>query len=497
LETSASLMNHLFSALQNCQSGTLSTAEISKIFADVQQERQARMEGLIKDAHAQQCLECMETPFLRFMAKYVLPHWPIWAVTKEWTATYAPAVSLNMLPLPSTPREIPYYDERFRKSTSRGVLGVFLYAAYFLLAWLGHRQLWAAGKVNGTWGLVGQAMQSKSIPLAGGLEAPLRQVYTGLRPLDLILQTLVTFFLPVLADTSSPAAPLQTLYFLASMVPIIAIFTVEGSRPRNKWTLVALPSLWAVLYQLRGIGMIAPLYFATSTFISSGIGYYTPSSRTLPESTARAILPAIALGFIVPTALLFFPLADELNMRQIFIALWQPAPVYVAILTHIFSRIIRSLSSSTPAKTGTPAADSNSNRDIPHLQTLYVVAGGISACFHLALVLSWFALGTESVAKAFIPFDSFVQATTLADGIAVFFQNDFLLVAAATLLWCLASVWDLHRVGISNVSWRVALPALVLGSLAIGPGATVAAVCYWREGALSRTSFPRHTAASR
>lgn len=492
METAASLTNHLIAALKNCQSGTLSSAEISKVFESVQQQREKRAWGLVKVSHARQRMECQETPLLKFMARYVVPRLSRSAVLNKWVDTYSPAVSLDMLPLPHRPREIAYFDERFRLPSSRGMVSILLYAAYFLLAWLGHRQLSTALRANGTMGLVRQAIQNQSVLLPGGVEAPLRQVYTGLGPVDLILKILVTIFLPAVSNFSTPEQPFQVLYFLGSLMPIIAILTVEGFRPRNKWTLLATPSLWAVLYQLRGMGLVAPLYFASSTYISSGIPYFSPSSRTLPESTARAILPALVLGFVVPTIMLFFPLADALNTRQIFIALWQPAPVYVVILTQIFSRAIKSIGSSTPAKTNSAPAERKPNRDITHLKTLYAVVGCVSACFHVALLLSWAALGTNFITKAFIPSDAFAQVATLADGVFIFFQNDFLLVAAATLLWCLASMWDLYRIGVSNVSWQVALAGMVLGSVAIGPGATAAAVWYWREEVMSQTSFRRH-----
>ncbi|KAJ5195989.1 hypothetical protein N7449_006468 [Penicillium cf. viridicatum] len=492
METAASLTNHLVAALRNCQSGTLSSADISKVFESVQQQREKRAWALVKASHARQRLECQETPLLKFIGRYVVPRFPKSVLLGKWIDSYAPAVSLDMLQLPHRPREIAYFDERFRTPSSRGVVSILLYAAYFLLAWLGYRQLSTALRANGTMGLIRQAIQSQSVPLPGGVEAPLRQVYTGLGAVDIFLKVIVTIFLPAVANFSTPEQPLQVLYFLASMMPIIAIWTVEGFRPRNKWTLLATPSLWAVLYQLRGIGLIAPLYYASSTYISSGILYFSPSTRTLPESIARALLPAMILGFAVPTIMLFFPLADGLITRQIFIALWQPAPIYVVILTQIFSRVIKSIGSSTPAKTNNAAAESKSNRDIPHLQTLYTVVGGVSACFHVALLLSWAALGTNFVTRAFIPSAAFAQVTTIADGVFIFFQNDFLLVAAASLLWCLASVWDLYRLGVSNVSWQVALASLILGSVAIGPGATVAAVWYWREEVMSQTAFRRH-----
>ncbi|KOS47250.1 hypothetical protein ACN38_g1738 [Penicillium nordicum] len=492
METAASLTNHLVAALKNCHTGTLSSADISKVFESVQQQREKRAWELVKASHARQRLECQETPLLNFIGRYVVPRLPKSVLLGRWIDSYSPGVSLDMLPLPYKPREIAYFDERFRTPSSRGVVSILLYATYFLLAWLGYRQLSTALRANGTMGLVRQAIKSHSVPLPGGVEAPLRQVYTGIGAVDLILKVIVTIFLPAVANFSTPEQPLQVLYFLASMMPIIAIWTVEGFRPRNKWTLVATPSLWAVLYQMRGIGLIAPLYYASSTYISSGVLYFSPRTRTLPESTAQALLPAMILGFAVPTIMLFFPLGDALNTRQIFIALWQPAPVYVVILTQIFSHFIKSIGSSTPAKTDSAAVESKSNRDIPHLQTLYAVVGGVSACFHVALLLSWAALGTNFVTRAFIPSAAFAQVATIADGVFIFFQNDFLLVAAATLLWCLASVWDLYRLGVSNVSWQVALASLILGSVAIGPGATVAAVWYWREEVMSRTAFRRH-----
>jgi hypothetical protein len=491
METAASLTNHLMAALRNSKTGTLSTAEISNVFKNVQEQREERVSELVKASHARQRLECMETPLLKFLGRFVLPYLPRHVLLNRWITTYSPAVSLNMLPMPRTPRDVAYFDERFRTPYLRGVFGLILYAAFFFLAWMGHRQLWTAGKINGTWNFVREAVQSQSVSLPGGLDVPLRQVYTGLGPVDRILQTLVTVFLPVVANISRPEQPLQGLYFLASLLPVIAILTVEGYRPRNRWTLLASPALWGIMYQLRGIGLIAPLYFATSLFHSSSVSYFTPSSRRIPESTAKAVIPGLVLGFVLPTMMMFFPLQNSFNTRQIFIALWQPTPVYVAILTETLSRAFKCIGPSTGVKTNTNG-DGVSDHDLPHLRVVYATVGSISACFHLALILCWVSSGTEFIARAFLPFDSLAQVSNLADGVFVFFQNDFLLVAVATMLWCLTNAWDLYRVGISNVSWRIVSLAIILGCIVVGPGATVAAVWYWREEVLSRTSFNQH-----
>jgi hypothetical protein len=486
IETAASLTNHLVAALKRCKSGTLSTDEVSNVFKSVQDQREDRTWELVKASHARQRMECMETPLLKFIGRYLIPKMPRYMVLDRWTHTYSPSISLNMIPQPKKHWEIAYHDERFRAPYSRGFSGIILYAAFFFLAWLGHRQLRTAGTENGTWALVRQAMKNGSIPLMEDTHVPLRRMYTGLPSTDLILQALVTFFSPAVANFSRPEQPLQVLYFLASIVPLMAIFTVEGYRPRNKWTLLAIPSVWGVLYQLRGIGVIAPIYFAVSTYISSPITYFAPSSRNLAPSTAKAILLAVLVGYVLPSMMLFLPLENAPVARQFFIALWQPVPVYVVILTEIFSRIIKHVEQS---KSMTPSADSKLNLDLPSLQVLYAVTGCIAACFHFALLAGWIVSGGNFLAKVFIPVDSFGQVSSLADGIFIFFQNDFLLVAAASLLWCWSSMWDLYRMGISNVSIWAALAGLMLGSVAVGPGATVAAVWYWREGILSQRKF--------
>ncbi|CAG8052089.1 unnamed protein product [Penicillium salamii] len=495
IETSASLTNHLVAALRGSKTGTLSTEEISNIFKRVQEQREERVSGLIKASHTRQRLECMETPLLKFLASQVLPYVPKSILLRRWIPVYSAGVSLNMLPMPRKPRDVAYFDERFRVPSSRGIFGIILYAAFFFLAWAGRRQLWTAGKVNGTWSLVREAVLAQTISLPGGVKVPLRQVYTGLQPIDRILQSLVTVFLPAVSNSSAPEQALQSLYFLATMLPIIAILTVEGYRPRNRWTLLASPALWGVLYQLRGIGLIAPIYFAMSIFHSASVGYFTPTSRTIPVSVAQALLPALVLGFVLPTMMMFFPLQDTLSSRQVFIALWQPAPIYVALLTDIVSRGIKWLGRSAPVRLDDQFGTSVCG-DIPYLRIVYAAVGGISACFHFALILSWIASGSGFITRALIPLDSFGQVSSLADGIFIFFQNDFLLVAIATMLWCLTSIWDMYRMGISNVSWQVGCVGLVLACTAVGPGATAAAVWYWREKTLSRTSFGQHPSAS-
>lgn len=206
------------------------------IFEQTQSQREERAWGLVKASHARQRLECMETPLLKFATKMIFPYIPKSVLLTRWIQTYSPAVSLNMLPTPKRPRAIPYYDELRRSPSSRGSIGFVLYVTFAMIAFFAFRLLFVAGKVNGTWSFVGEALLSQSI---GEMNMDLRQSYTGVPSIDKILKSLVTIFLPATGNPSNPEQPLQLLYFLSSMLPLIAIFMVEGYRERNKWTPIA------------------------------------------------------------------------------------------------------------------------------------------------------------------------------------------------------------------------------------------------------------------
>jgi hypothetical protein len=180
-------------------------------------------------------MECMETSVLKFVARYIIPYVPKSVLTDRWVDTYASGVSLNMLPAPKRDHTIPFYDELLRAPSTRGPFGYLLYIVFAALAVVAFQLLFAAGKVNGTWSLVRDAVINRSI---GDLGGSLRESYTGVKSVDKILMTLVSIFLPAITSPRQEQ-PLQLLYFLSSMLPLIAIFTIEGYRQKNRWSMIA------------------------------------------------------------------------------------------------------------------------------------------------------------------------------------------------------------------------------------------------------------------
>lgn len=238
IETAASLVNHLVEALnESNQDSGLSTKRISAAFEATQRQREMRASGLVREAHDRQRLECLETGFLKFFAQNIMPRLPESIIHRRWLPTFAPAVSLNMLPQPSQPHAVPFFDELVRQPKSRGKMGSILSVAFLLLAFLASQMLFGASQANGTFGFVRDAILGKPMTEQGVM---LRHTFTGFAKIDAKLQALVAIFFPVVTGAAGFESQLQSICFLSAVLPMVAIITIEGFRPRNRWTLLAL-----------------------------------------------------------------------------------------------------------------------------------------------------------------------------------------------------------------------------------------------------------------
>jgi len=205
------------------------------VFEKTQKQREDRTWGLVKQSHNRQRLECMETSFLKLIAKWILPYIPKSVLVDRWVDTYSAAASLKMIPTPERGNTIPYFDQLIRPPTSRGNISYLLYVAFAVLAVVASWLLSGALRTNGTLALVREAIVNGQID---GSDGDLRRYYTGISSIDRILVILVTIFLPAISSNRQEQ-PLQLLYFLASLLPLIAIFTIEGYRQKNRWSLIA------------------------------------------------------------------------------------------------------------------------------------------------------------------------------------------------------------------------------------------------------------------
>ena len=185
---------------------------------------------------------------------------------------------------------------------------------------------------------------------------------------------------------------------------------------------------------------------------------------------------------------MFLPYSSP-NMwtTQAMVALWQPCPLYVDILIWVFSKFSSSATTmSPPHQQGIKR--SSRDADIPYLTRIYISSCLVTAVSHLTILyLTLFSSNPSySFKRMFLhPTSHSSTSMSLVQGIHAIFQADFWIIFAGSLIWAFLGVWDLKRVGNTEVSLWAAGGMMVVGAVLVGPGAVVAGVWCWREGRLA------------
>ena len=74
---------------------------------------------------------------------------------------------------------------------------------------------------------------------------------------------------------------------------------------------------------------------------------------------------------------------------------------------------------------------------------------------------------------------------TMVQGMHLIFQVDYWIIFGASLVWAFQAVYDLKRLGRTDVSLWATAGLMVGGTLLNGPGTVITAVWWWREGKLA------------
>lgn len=224
-------------SLKDNASGHLTTSQVQLIMERTQQNREARVRKLVQDAHSQQRLEAMETPWHQFCAQYLIPRAPTSDVLYNMSRNVPSAQKLDMVNLPSRPKWIPFYDELYKPPKPRGKLAWFHIAFYVSTAVLAYYGMWIRPESYGVFDHLNAITTTKSFSPA--TTAPLRTVYLGISSIDETLAVLNAIFVPGTGRFYKSFWMLQ-LYFLGSLVQPIAIWCVESCRTRNHLALISL-----------------------------------------------------------------------------------------------------------------------------------------------------------------------------------------------------------------------------------------------------------------
>ncbi|RYO99222.1 hypothetical protein DL764_006881 [Monosporascus ibericus] len=310
---------------------------------------------------------------------------------------------------------------------------------------------------------------------------PLETRYTGIWAVDWMLTGIVAAFLPGVAGADG-GIRLQQSYLLLQFGTVIGLLAVEASRVKNRRGVLSFASTFAFFYQLLGGAVICPLWLVAYTLTSARKAYFL-EGRDVPSSRAKALVPAIVLGYIIPTLAMYVPYADTATTQYV-IAFWQFAPIVVNPLVFLFSAL---LPSSPPASPRMPAPGSESG-DMKYLRRLYRVLFVTAALDHIATTGAILTSTSPQLGLCHVFLPS-RERRMLGSGQAMHwvFQWDLYGIFGSVLVWCLHEVCDLRRLlGVGDVVAPVPALALVCaGAVALGPGAALAAMLYWREEKLA------------
>ena len=237
--------------------------------------------------------------------------------------------------------------------------------------------------------------------------------------------------------------------------------------------------IWNLWYS--GFAITAPLHYMVSILSHRSVRDFLPFSRPVSKSAARAILPAMMVGYLLPTITVFLPFIDS-SLRAKIAASWYLWPVYIGFATLLLSQIYRRSDIS-----GNSKIEQENGEVLVYLRRAYLATCAIAGFAHISTIYMCLRSPTISLRQIFIPH---LSATT--DSIQELnfnqFRLDMLIFVIASLAWLVFSVGDIIRIGISTVSWFKATMLICLGSVVIGPGGTAAAVWYWREVVSSEIS---------
>ena len=221
----------------------------------------------------------------------------------------------------------------------------------------------------------------------------------------------------------------------------------------------------------------------------------SPYNLHVPRVVLNALPAVFFLGYLVPSFLMIVP-SDHIyisfDLRQIFIAIWQPWPGYVAILLTLVHLIF-----SPFVKDNNDQTIQGRRASLRSLRRVYAFAFGIAAISHLIavsislatyLVPVLFAepfrtlLLPQNVSHTPIPWEFPVpQIENVAQGVHAFLRWDYLNGSAATLIWASILYVNGHRYVYGHVGWFGLIVKATLLSVVASPAAAAVELVWERD----------------
>jgi hypothetical protein len=228
--------------------------------------------------------------------------------------------------------------------------------------------------------------------------------------------------------------------------------------------------LWTFAYQTVGGAIVVPAYFLAHTWITSSPNYLK-SAATVPVPAAKALLPSLIIGYLLPTIALFFPWTD-IKTVQAATALWQIAPLFPIVLLAILPSFFSDARSSQVS----------ASESVRHIKGLMSFVAYVTAIVHIGTMIAVLLSTKPDVTfiNVFLPRFSAAKSSPI-QGLHFIFQIDFWIIFAAGLAWMWQQTWDLRLVGAAQGSLLKSAFKIVVGSVLLGPGYAMCLGWSWRE----------------
>ncbi|KAJ5087189.1 monooxygenase [Penicillium angulare] len=474
IESAATLANSLSKLLQGIPSPH--THHVAKFLQSWQNERRPRVTEISNSANDLTRLEACATLKHKVIGNYLLPYLKNVLLDKS-SASIVGAANLDSVPLPprSLRATMPYTDQT--EAVDEGSIWNRLFLCMPLVVCyitalatmtpliVKLRPFMIPFFVKGFW------------TAGSGETIDLQKSLYHLPFLDRLFKPLILCFLPSISGTD-PVSAIQMRSFITDTNAVFAIWLLESCRSYHSSTELLLPILAGIFFQLKGIGLWAPVYYALEYLRIPLRKFRSQGSHSVDSGTTISLLLSLLVCAYVPTYMNFT--ASTVESRRSWNAAWQLFPVLVPALAGLITRLSKAISCRGQRENLSLSAQERSERDIFWKRVAYVSLAAISG---LTWVHMLRGVPTKvSLRTIFWPgLDGHARpVTSFVEGIARFLQYDQMFSMASSFIWLVLRYYELNQAGVS-FSW-IGITSMLVGAAAIfGPGAAFILGWGWKE----------------
>ncbi|KXT18177.1 hypothetical protein AC579_7712 [Pseudocercospora musae] len=282
---------------------------------------------------------------------------------------------------------------------------------------------------------------------------------------------LVSFFWP-LATGSHITGALNSLAFVGNSFAMWIVTMIEAGRGGTRGSVISFMffsiTIYGLLFQLGGIGVIGPAYLALNLSLSPIASDPKLSNIAIPDlAYLRAVPYALITGFLLPTLAMALP-HPSVDTKMAALLFWQAFPLWTWISTHLFKAFF-------PTELALP------KKQLPLLRKAYGLGLVLATSTHIAVVSLSLAstvapaifrsavLGDLTLASIFLPTLSTEKIASVGEGGLKFLQWDYMIISLSQIIWAAAQTSKVDRKGlgfsVGNVWIDAALRTAVFGPL--------------------------------